>query len=496
VLKQSGKGVIVVGAGLGGMATACHLAGRGHDVTVLEHFGRPGGLARRVEADGYRFDTGPTVITMPAILEATFAAAGADMADFVTMRPLDPLYRATFADGSTIHVRRGHDAMVAELRDEVGPQAAASFERFTAWLRQLYEAEFPAFIDRNFDSPLALLRPIAPALALTRLGAFRRLSSVVAEYFDDERLQRLFSFQALYAGLAPQQALAVYAVITFMDSVEGVYFPEGGIARIADGLERAAAKAGATFRYDSPVERIVLAGGNTGPVRGVRLAGGEFLAADAVVCNANVAGAYQSLLPGLTPPRRVRRAHYSPSALVWHAGLRGPAPAEAAHHNIHFGGEWDQSFRQLLHEGTFMSDPSLLVSVPTVTDPDLAPPGRHILYALEPVPNLDAPIDWHSQRDRRRHRLTQRLQDLGYHIDVETEALWDPTDWQRQGSDHGTPFSIAHRFSQSGPFRPSNLERRAPGLVFTGASTVPGVGVPMVLLSGRLAAARVSEWLR
>jgi len=134
--------------------------------------------------------------------------------------------------------------------------------------------------------------------------------------------------------------------------------------------------------------------------------------------------------------------------------------------------------------------------VPTVTEPHLAPPGRHILYALEPVPNLDARIDWNDQRDRRRDLMAARLEGLGYHIDVETEALWDPTDWQRQGSDHGTPFSIAHRFSQSGPFRASNVERRAPGLVFAGASTVPGVGVPMVLLSGRLAAARVSEFLR
>ncbi|MCU1346499.1 MAG: phytoene dehydrogenase, partial [Acidimicrobiia bacterium] len=403
--------------------------------------------------------------------------------------------RATFADGSTIHIRRGHEAMAEEIRTVVGPAAAAGFERFTVWLRRLYEAEFPNFIDRNFNSSLDLVRPAGPGLALLRLGAFGRLSGAVARYFDDERLRRLFSFQSLYAGLAPQQALAVYAVITYMDSVEGVYFPEGGIARIADGLASAATKAGAVIRYDSPVDQIVLANGSDGPVQGVRLSAGEFIDADVVVCNANVAGAYRSLLPGLAPPRRVQRAQYSPSALVWHAGMRGPAPSEAAHHNIHFGAQWEESFRQLLQDGTFMSDPSLLVSVPTQSDPTLAPPGRHVIYALEPVPNLDASIRWESERERRKDRLAQRLADLGYSTDVETEALWDPTDWQREGSDRGTPFSISHRFLQSGPFRPSNVERRAPGLVFVGASTVPGVGVPMVLLSGRLAAERAMEVL-
>jgi phytoene desaturase len=209
-----------------------------------------------------------------------------------------------------------------------------------------------------------------------------------------------------------------------------------------------------------------------------------------------VAGSYASLLPGLAPPRRVRRAHYSPSAMVWHAGIKGDAPPDAAHHNIHFGGQWEQSFRQLLHDGTFMTDPSLLVSVPTQSDPSLAPAQSHVLYALEPVPNLSAPIDWSRQRQVRRDVLVQRLAGLGYRVDAETEALWDPSDWQSHGSDMGTPFSISHRFSQSGPFRAANVERRAPGLIFAGSSTVPGVGVPMVLISGRLAAERAAEMLR
>jgi phytoene desaturase len=180
---------------------------------------------------------------------------------------------------------------------------------------------------------------------------------------------------------------------------------------------------------------------------------------------------------------------------VWHAGVRGDLPPEAAHHNIHFGHEWAGSFRALLDDGTCMPDPSILVSVPTVSDPGAAPEGAHTLYVLEPVPNLDGQVDWRRERGRRRADLESRVAALGYPVDVETEALWDPTDWEREGMARGTPFALSHRFFQSGPFRPANLERRAPGVVFTGSGTVPGVGVPMVLLSGRLAAERVREHL-
>jgi len=230
--------------------------------------------------------------------------------------------------------------------------------------------------------------------------------------------------------------------------------------------------------------------GADGPVRGVRTADGE-LAADAVVCNADLPGAYR-LVPGLAPPRRLRRPHCSPSALVWHAGVRGAPTPAVAHHNLHFGAAWAGSFRALTDDGVRMPDPSTLVSVPTITDPTLAPPRGSVLYALEPVPNLAAGIDWATERERAGDDLRERVAGFGYPVeDVVTSHLVDPRDWAAQGLVAGTPFSLSHRFFQSGPFRPANAERRAPGLVFAGCGTVPGVGVPMVLLSGGLAAERV-----
>jgi phytoene desaturase len=278
-----------------------------------------------------------------------------------------------------------------------------------------------------------------------------------------------------------------------MDAVNGVFTARGGVHAVSRAIEAAASSAGVTFEYGRPVERILLAHGTSGPVRGVRLADGTIVDAGHVVCTADLPVAYRMLMPGTPMPRRARTGQYSPSALVWHLGVRGDIPARAAHHNVHFGGEWKQSFASLIDRGTLMDDPSILVSVPTVDEPNMAPPGRHVLYVLEPVPNLDGCVDWRSARGDARERLLRMLEANGYPTEIEVERLVDPLDWERQGMERGTPFSLSHRFFQTGPFRPANVERRAPGLVFAGSGTVPGVGVPMVILSGKLAAERVEE---
>jgi phytoene desaturase len=490
-MTASAHRVVVVGAGLAGLSAACELVGRGHEVVVLERGPVPGGRAGFLERSGFRFDTGPTVLTMTDILADTFAAAGADMDELLTLQRLDPLYRATFADGSTIRVRAGRDAMVQELRDTCGPGAADAFDRYVRWVTELYDVEMPNFIARDLDSPLDLARPIGPALRLARLGAFANLSKRVARFFDDERLQRLFSFQAMYAGLAPQRALALYAVISYMDTVAGVYYPRGGMHAVPTALALAVEKAGGEVRYGATVDRIVLAEGTSGAVRGVRLDDGELVRADAVVATPDLPAVYRTLLPGMDPPRQLRRGTYSPSALVRHAGVRGLPDAEVDHHNIHFGEAWASSFRALLDEGRPMPDPSILVTVPTIDDPAQAPAGCSVLYALEPVPNLDGKVDWTAERPAAAARLADHVARLGYPSDVVVEEVVDPLDWEAEGMERGTPFALSHRFFQSGPFRPSNLERRAPGLVFAGSATRPGVGVPLVLLSGRLAAQRV-----
>jgi len=482
--------VAIVGAGLGGLSAACQLVGRGHDVVVLERADVPGGRAGLWEEKGYQFDTGPSVLTMTGLIADAFAAAGADMADHLTLMPVDPMYRACFADGSVIRVRHGREAMTAEIRDTCGAQEAAGFGRFCDWLTRLYRLELPNFIDRNFDSVFSIARPMRPLLSLVRLGGFRKLAGAVNRYFVDERLRRLFSFQAMYAGLSPFDALALYCVITYMDTVEGVFFPKGGMHAVPRGLAAAASAAGVELRYGVTVDAVVR---SPAGVRGVALADGETVAADAVVLNPDLPVAYRDLLGGLPAPRVARKGHYSPSCAVWLAGVKGDLPEGAAHHNVHFGTQWAESFEALLDRGILMPDPSILVSSPSVSDPSLAPEGRRSLYVLEPTPNLEGRVDWGAQRERFKDDLVARVGALGYPTEVDVERFTDPADWERQGMSRGTPFALAHNFFQTGPFRPNNVDKRAPGVVFVGSGTVPGVGVPMVLLSGRLAAERVDE---
>jgi phytoene desaturase len=489
--------VVVIGAGLAGLSAACYLAGRGYGVTVVEREELPGGRAGVLQQDGFLFDTGPTVLTVPDLIADAIRAANADpsanLGELLPMRRLDPSYRACFADGSTINVRYGREAMRDEIAQTCGSVDAAAFDTYVEWLRRLYVIEMPNFIDRNFDSPLGLLSSPSALAHLVRLGAFGRLGAAVRKRFQDPRLHRLFSFQAMYAGLAPDSALALYAVITYMDIIEGVWFPQGGIHAVPTIMAQVAEKAGVSFRYGETVETVLRSA--TGRVAGVRTSSGERVMADAVVCTIDLPTAYPQLLGELRPPQAVRRGNYSPSAVVWHIGVRGVPDSPVAHHNIHFGTEWSSAFDALLNRGELMPDPSRLVTIPSLDDPTLAPDGCSTLYVLEPVPNLNGKIDWSTEAAPMRERLHRFLGQHGYPIEVITEHLITPLDWQDQGMAAGTPFALAHTFNQTGPFRPSNVERRLPGLFFAGSGTVPGIGVPMVLISGKLAASRVAEYL-
>lgn len=487
--------VVVIGAGLGGLSAAAHLVGRGDDVTVVERAAVPGGRAAVLRKAGFTLDLGPTVLTMPHLLDEAFAAAGRHRTDFVDIAPIDPLYRAVFADGSTLRVRRGRDAMTEEIIEFAGRREAGVFNEFCDWVTELYAIEMPNFIDTNYDSVTDVLRPWRAAAELVRTGGLRRLDTKVASFFNDERLQRVFSFQSMYAGVAPQSALALYSVITYMDAVGGVYAVRGGINAAAVGLAKAVTEAGATIRYEAPVTRVLRSG--EGGATGVELADGDRLLADAVVCNVDLPVAYRTLLGGVDAPRVARRGRFSPSCVVWSAGVRGAQPAEAAHHNLHFGAAWESSFDQVIRRGRRMTDPSMFVSTPSLSDPTLAPAGGSTVFALEPVPNLDGKVDWLRDSERIVADLSRRVASAGYAVDdIAVEHAIDPLGWEAMGLDRGTPFALAHTWRQTGPLRPNNRDARVPGLFFTGSSTVPGVGVPMVLLSGKLAAQRVRDYER
>lgn len=481
--------IVVIGAGLAGLSTALHLAGQGREVVVVDQRDQVGGVCGQLQltsADGgtYTFDTGPTVMTMPDLLDDAFSAVGESRRDWVSLRKLDPGYRAVYADGSRIDVLDTIEGTADSIEKACGADEAAGFRDFAAFASKLYDVEYSTFIDHNIDSPLSLLAP--DLLRLSAMGGFRTLAGKVAQYLKDPRTQKLFSFQALYAGVAPTAARALYAVITYMDSVEGVYFAEGGMHALASGLAGAADKHGVEFRLGTAVQRVVLDGRRA---TGVVLSDGERITADAVVVTADPDIATQDLF-GRRRPVRPRR--HSPSCLLLHVGGNVPNPYDA-HHTIHFGEAWDSTFTELTRSGRLMSDPSILVTNTSRSAPELVPADRQSYYILAPTPNLTAGIDWDSVKAPYTAEVLKALEARGYDWSgVEVQEGVSPLDWAQQGLPAGTPFSLAHTMTQTGPFRPANFPRRYDNVVFAGMGTTPGVGVPMVLVSGKLAAQRIT----
>jgi phytoene desaturase len=477
--------VVVVGAGLAGLSATLHLLGAGRSVTVLESAAGPGGRAASGSMGGYRIDTGASVLTMPELVEEALGAVGASFT--VPLTRLDPSYRARFADGSTLDVHADADAMADEVRRLAGPREADGYRRLRSWLTELYRLQREDFLAANFDSPFDV---VGPGLArLAAAGGFGRLAPAVGRFVADERLRRVFSFQSLYAGLAPHQALAAYGVIAYMDTVAGVYFPRGGVGAVAAELAAAAGAAGASLRYGTGAAWLERTGAR---VTAVRTSHGERIPCDAIVLTPDLPVSYRLLGHA---PRRPVRPRWSPSAVVLHAGVTRSWP-ELAHHTVFFGDAWARTFDEILVRGRLMSDPSLLVTRPTATDPGLAPAGREVVSVLAPCPNLAAgPIDWARVGPAYRAELGQVLEArglVGFDASVEVSRLVTPADWAAAGLAAGTPFSLAHTFRQTGPFRPRNLVRGVDNVVLAGCGTTPGVGIPPVLISGRLAAARVT----
>ena len=485
-VKGPTDNVVIVGAGLAGLSAALRLAGAGRKVTVVERESVPGGRNGLLNKSGYSFDTGPSVLTMPDLIADALACVGEDIKDWLDLIPLKPLYRAFYDDGSQLDVHSDTNQMREEIAKTISPAEAVGYGKYVDFVTKLYKYEMKDFIDRNIDSPLNLLTP--NLARLIALGGFRKLSPKVNQFLKDPRTQKVYSFQAMYAGVSPQQALAIYAVIAYMDSVNGVFFPKGGMHAVPRAMAAAAQKHGVTFKYNSTVTAIEKSNGRA---TAVITESGERITCDVVVLNPDLPVAWRDLLGG--QPRSVKRLKYSPSCATLLIGSSKKYD-HLAHHNIHFGKSWAGVFDELIKKKTLMSDPSILVTLPSKDDPTLAPAGKSSYYVLFPTPNLTAYIDWKKIGPRYRDEMIKALEDRGYSgfaDSIEVEHLTTPLDWQKQGMEAGAPFASAHTFFQTGPFRPRNLAKGYENIVFAGSGTQPGVGVPMVLISGRLAAERI-----
>lgn len=468
--------ITIVGAGLGGLAAALRLAHRGHEVVVLEKTGEIGGRNREMRVGGCVFDGGPTLMMMLDPFRKLFADVGERIEDQLQLSLCDPSYRVFYADGARLEGTPNVARMVDQIRRLSGERDAAAYPRLLGDLAALYEASIPNFVRKNFFSPLDFFGPKQLAL-VARHRMIGNLAAGVERYVQDERLRMLFSFQTMYLGLSPYDAPWVYAVLTYMEYGEGIWYPQGGMPEICRAVARLAEARGAAIRLNAEVARIE---GNT-----CILDDGERIAADAVIVNADLPYAERELL-GNAPAKAARR-RTSCSAYMMYLDVEGELP-ELLHHNVFFGSDFRGNLNQLFHRLELPSDPAFYACVSARTEPTRAPAGRSNLYILVPVPNLDRPwsdADACTLQERVFARLGREVGFDPYRILA--QADYTPHDWASDlNLDRGAAFGLSHDFWQSAYFRPGNRSRTNPKAYFVGASTVPGNGLPMVLISAEL----------
>lgn len=480
--------VIVVGGGVGGLAGAARLAHSGHRVTLLEQRAQLGGRVGQLQRDGFRFDTGPTLLMMLDPLEKLFRDLHRRMEDYLQPVLLNPSYRVFFADGTRFDSSPCIASMVREIAHKISPTEVPGYLRLMADLSAMLHDVVPDFVRRNYQS-LGDLLGTRQIRSLVRHRLLANLYRRIGRYTRDPRLQMLFTFQTMYLGLSPLQAPWVYAILTYMESGQGVWFPRGGMYQLVRALERLAREESVQIRIGERVEEVLI---ETGRAAGVRLASGEKLQGDIVVLNVDVPTAYTNLLP---PTKQAQRKwRNSCSALVFYIGYEGHLPM-LLHHNVHFSHDFKRTLNDIFVHKAIPEEPSFYTCLSVRTEPSDAPEAGENLYVLVPVPNLSGE-DASVRSDDVLEKVLIRLeQEAGLRREgIRFVENLSPADWQAMGLWQGAAFGLSHDFFQSTYFRPSN---RAPfqGVYFVGASTVPGNGIPMVLISAELLQQRIEQGL-
>ncbi len=486
------KSVIVVGAGIGGLTAATHLAKQGLHVTIVEKNAHPGGRCDRISREGHHFDTGPTLLVMPLLYEREFAALGTSMHEMLDLKRVDPTYHLVFDDGSGL-------ALTSDMKNLQEQLEAIEPGSFQGLLRYMNEGHrhyhlateklvYPDFRKASDFFKLEYLPLLQQVKPLTKHYAN------MSTYFDDPRLKAAFTFQDVYMGLSPFEAPATFSMMPYTELAHGVWYPMGGMYQVVEALASLAREAGVEFVFNSSVEQVHVNGRSAYGV----IVDGQQLKADAVLANADLPYVYQNLLPQDGQAKKLDRKRYSCSVISFFWGLDKPYEALPPH-TLFLADDYRENFDSIIRDLGLPANPSLYIHAPARLDPSMAPSGQDTLIAIIPVGHMSAngDQDWAAIRDQAREHVFRRLRILGINDleeHIKFEMNFTPLSWRKRynlvkGSTHG----LCHNLTQLGYFRPDNRHPRYHNLYFTGASTRPGTGMPTAMISGRLAAQRIME---
>jgi phytoene desaturase len=478
--------VVVIGGGFGGIAAALRARAKGHEVTLVDRCPRLGGRAQVFERDGFRHDAGPTVVTAPFLFAELFALFGCDIADYVNIVPLPLWYRFYFQDGDTFDYGGGIEETLAEIR-RIHPPDADGYLALLEQSRKIYDVGFTALADVPFDRFGFMAKQIPHLL---RLGAYRSVWQMVSTHVSHEKIRQAFSIQPLLVGGNPFDTTSIYALIHFLERAHGVHFAMGGTGALVDALERLMRQQGIEIKLNTTVTDIEI---HAGAVRAIRTDRGERLSADIVISNADPVYLYRAMLPqeavALSARIKTRYAEQSMGLFVLYFGTRRQY-SHVAHHTIWMGPRYRELLSDIFHRKVLAEDFSIYLHRPTATDPSFAPESCDSFYALVPVPNLTASINWQVEGPKLRDRVVAALDATilpGLNQTICSDFFMTPADFEgRYLSPAGAGFSIAPRFYQSAWFRFHNRGEGPRNLYLVGAGSHPGAGLPGVLCSAKV----------
>lgn len=485
--------ILVIGAGIGGIAIAARLARHGYQVTVAEKGKQAGGRCDRLIKDGHHFDTGPTLFLMPEIYAQTFTDLGERIEDYLDLRRIVPNYDVHFDEGFTLTMTPDLNAMQAQL-EAIEPGSFGSFLRYLNEGHRHYELALTHLIGRNFRNLWEFCN-FKNLVLLFRLKLLTKHYGHIGKYFDHDQLKAAFTFQDMYLSLSPYEAPAIFSLLPYAELSGGVWFPMGGMVSVVDALTSIGEKWGVHFMYNAPVEQINVDGSQ---VTGVTLADGRQIRADIVVANADLPYVYRHLLPDDGTADRLGRKRYTCSTVTFYWGVDKQYPQLRVHNNF-LSGDYRGSFDRIFRDLTLPDEPSFYLHAPVRVDPSLAPEGQDTLMVVVPLGHINdaAPQDWAAIQKRARQAVLQRLAGIGIsdlEKHIKFEVSYTPPYWRsRYNLIKGATLGLAHNLTQMGYLRPHNRHARYRNLYFVGASTHPGSGVATVLISARLTTERILQ---
>ncbi len=478
---------VVIGSGFGGLAAAIRLQSRGFQVTLLEKREHTGGRAYRLEMQGYTFDMGPSLITMPSLLEKLFVAAGTTFAQAVPTLALDPYYRIYFHDKTFLDYSGDREKMMEQMR-VFNPKDAANYDIFMRAIKPIYEAVIDKGLGATpFDNWKTMARFVPTVM---RLSAWKPVTLFVAKYFKDFRNRFAFSFHPLYIGGNPFRAPSVYLMIPFLERKEGVWYAPGGMYSVIQALEKAFVNMGGVVKTNHAVTEIVTEGRHA---QGVKVSNNNSTVsfpAELIVSNADITHTYSKLLQKMSrkkwTDKKLSGIAQTMSCFLIFVGLRKRYP-ELKHHTLILSERYKGLIQDIFDHKTLPDDFSLYLHAPTRTDDSMAPPNCESLFILAPVANLASGLDWEKIKTSYTDKILTFLEEWGLkdlHANIECQKLFTPNDFSHElNATLGNAFGIEPKLLQTGYFRPHNRSEELDNLFLVGAGTHPGAGVPGVLLS-------------